>query len=303
MILNKLFSRPLSLKIGEQEIAFSTLAEFEFCLAGRTELPTRKLGDLLNLDASALKREAKNIKAVERQFVDILSRAMQNQERVSKLLKNVDVHVFSQDHGWRDIMVALRDKDDEYDELRRVALAKYMQYLSSRQEVIKFTYSAKKAQAQAEDSRRRDPEPDSADPPATPPGLRETVILDSVILAPEPRTPERFARLPKGEAVVVTIKPGTSVELKLSKHLFKYTATPGGAELVDEFGDSYALEPGKNIIGRDAVCNIIVNAACRDVSRMHLVVELLDGNQVRFTDLSAHGSSLSATLFADRTET
>lgn len=298
-MFNKLFARPLTLTIAGRELSFNTLAEFEFALAGRTEVPARKITELLELSTRELKREAKSIKAVERQFVEILSRSIERQDGLGSHLRKLDPHLFSQDHDWREIMAALRakdDKDDDYDELRRIALVKYMQYLAARQEVIKHTYAVKKLKAAREET--------GAEPPPEPESgagaMRETVILDSVVLEPEPGRKERFERLPKGEPVVLSLPPESSLDLLLSKHAFKLTATNNSLELVDDEGARHRLQNGKNIIGRDTVCNVTVSAGYRDISRLHLIVEPLAEHRVRLTDLSAHGTFLPAERLAER---
>ena len=75
-MLDRLFSKALSLVINGEEISFHTLAEFEFALGGRTNVPASKLADLIVLSPDDLKREAKSIKTVEKRFVDILSRSI-----------------------------------------------------------------------------------------------------------------------------------------------------------------------------------------------------------------------------------
>ena len=145
-MFDKLLSKPLSIEIKGQSLSFNSVAEFEFAMSGRTEVPTSKMSDLVESSRSDLKREAKSIKAVERQFVDILSRSIETSGGIGKYLRKIDPHVFSQDHSWRDIMISLREKDEDYDELRKIAIVKYMQYLTARQELIKHTYSVKKMQ-------------------------------------------------------------------------------------------------------------------------------------------------------------
>ena len=47
---------------------------------------------------------------------------------------------------------------------------------------------------------------------------------------------------------------------------------------------------------RDTGCDVLVNAAYRDVSRRHLIIEVDGGSRVRLTDISSHGTSLSPRL-------
>ena len=299
-MLNKLFSKPLTLTIGGQSVSFNSLNEFEFSLSGRTDVPSRKLSDLMLMSPEELKREAKQIKVIEQQFVDVISKSLESTGGIAHYLRTIDPHVFSQDHNWRDIMAALKSKDDDYDELRKVALVKYMQYLTSRQEIIKHTYSIKKQaskqKAKEEDmmeTRLFDEPPIEAAGPAEG-AMRETVILDSQVIAPPPQQ-EQFTRLPKGEAVIIKLKPGQMVDILLSKHSFKLKGNEV-MTLVDQVGATHTLQDGKNIIGRDDVCNVVVQHGLRDVSRLHLIIERLGPDSLRLTDLSSHGTFIPAEL-------
>lgn len=289
-MLDKLFSKALTLVVNGEEITFNTLTEFEFALGGRTNVPASKLADLIMLAPDDLKREAKSIKAVEKRFVDILSRSIEQPGEIGKLVREVDIQVFSNDYDWRSIFRALNQQsDDDYDELRRVAVVKYMQYLRSRQDVIKQTYKIKVKEVERR-GEKASPMEETKD------SLKETSIFDSISLeAPVDITESSFVRLPKGEAIVVEPAAGDVFELKLSKHLFTFN-NGEPRTLVDEHGELHELSAGKNIVGRDAVCNVVVGNALRDVSRMHLIIEPLDDGSIRFTDLSSHGTFLPASL-------
>lgn len=286
-MLNKLFSKPISLTIGGQNVNFSSVGEFEFSLTGRTEVPSRKISDLMQMSPDELKKEARNIKNIEKQFVDILSRAMEAPGSIMQLLGSIDVKVFSQDHNWRDIMASLRTKNGDYNEMRRIALVKYMQYLNARQELIKHTYSMKRQVTGKPASMDEEEKTDSLKPAA----MRETVILDSVVLEKPPKQEQSFVRMPKGEPVLVPIRHGEVINLLLSKHPFKLRANHN-CVLIDAVGNEHQLQHGKNIIGRDNVCNIITPPALRDISRLHLIIEQLSSDSLRLTDLSAHGTFL-----------
>jgi hypothetical protein len=291
-MLNKLFSKPISLTIGGQNVNFSSVSEFEFSLAGRTEVPSRKITDLMQMSPDELKKEARNIKNIEKQFVDILSKAMEAPGNISQLLGSIDVKVFSQDHNWRDIMSSLRSKNGDYNEMRRIALVKYMQYLNARQELIKHTYSMKRQVSGKPASMDEEEKADSLKPGA----MRETVILDSVILEQPPKQEQSFVRMPKGEPILVPIRPGEVINLLLSKHPFKLRANDN-LVLIDAVGNEHPLQDGKNIIGRDNVCNVITPSSLRDISRLHLIIEKLSSDSLRLTDLSAHGSFLPTRYF------
>ncbi|MGR8920309.1 MAG: FHA domain-containing protein [Gammaproteobacteria bacterium] len=295
-MLDKLFQKALTLTINGEEITFNTLSEFEFALGGRTNVPATKLSDLIMLTPEELKREAKSIKSVEKRFVDILSRSIEQPGEIGKLVREVDIQVFSNDYDWRAIFKALNREDEDFDELRRVAVVKYMQYLRSRQDVIKQTYKVKMKESGAKRADpggvadRTSPLEESKD------FLKETNIFDSISLeAPLDIAEPAFLRLPKGEAVHVQPEADAEFDFKLSKHRFRFL-NHDPLEIIDERGDPHKLDPGKNIVGRDAVCNIVVGNGLRDVSRMHLIIEPLEGGSFRFTDLSSHGTFLPTAL-------
>lgn len=295
-MLNKLFTKPLTLTVGGQAITFDTLAEFEFCLAGRTEIPAKKMAALVALSPDELKLEASTIKAIEQQFVDILQRSIESPGSIANNIRDIDPHVFTQDHGWRDIMLALNEKGHDYDELRRVALVKYMQYLTSRQEVIKHTYAMRRSRNERNvpTTSANEGEQVGTAPLA---GMNETVVLDTSVLLPRDGRSEEFRRLPKGEAVVLLVQPGQSIELRLARHPFRLLVKDA-LHLVDDGGVSHRLSDGKNIIGRDTVCNVVVDGRHRDVSRLHLIIERQGREQLRLTDLSSHGTRIASSLLA-----
>lgn len=293
-MLDKLFGKALTLVINGEEISFHSLTEFEFALGGRTNVPATKLTDLIMQTPDELKREAKSIKAVEKRFVDILSRSIEHPGEIGKLVREIDIQVFSNDYDWRAIFKALNQQDEDVDELRRVALVKYMQYLRSRQDVIKQTYKIKQKESGARGSQA------GTQPPSTPledtkDFLKETSIFDSISLEAPLDAAFTFSRLPKGEAVIIHPAHDTEFEFRLSKHQFVFrNAHP--RVIVDDQGQEFELDEGKNILGRDAVCNITVGTGMRDVSRMHLIIEPLSDGSIRFTDLSSHGSFLPAAM-------
>ena len=299
-MLEKLFSKALTLTIGGEDISFNSLTEFEFALGGRTNVPATKLADLIMLSPDELKREAKSIKSVEKRFVDILSRSIEQPGEIGKLVREVDIQVFSNDYEWRNIFKALNQQDENGDELRRVAVVKYMQYLRSRQDVIKQTYKVKQKEAEKSGKVESKTSKTAGDPTSpmedTKDFIKETNIFDSIsIEVPQDASASSFTRLPKGEAIHITPYDGTEFEMKLSKHHFVFR-NGEIMEIVDEYGAVHQLNPGKNIVGRDSVCNVVVANSLRDVSRMHLIIEPLDDGTIRFTDLSSHGTFLPAGL-------
>jgi len=283
-MLSNFFAKPIEITIGEQELKFNSLADYEFSLAGRTSVPSKKITNMVKFSLDELKKEAKMIKEIEKQFVSILSKSIEDPETINRTLREVDPQIFSQDHGWRLIISALHEGKDELNEFRRVALVKYMQYLSSRQEIIKYLYSEKKKHTKSS----------SSDGAGAGGEFKDTLILENTVFEPLSDNKQKgdsdMEKMPKGENITIRMKAGNEITVLLSKHQCKIVGGETSSKFIDESGRSYDLKIGKNVIGRDSKTDIMMDPELRDISRMHLVIETDDTNTLYMTDLSAHGT-------------
>ncbi|MCG8324481.1 MAG: FHA domain-containing protein [Thiotrichales bacterium] len=296
-MLDKLFSKPIELVVGDQTLRFHSLIEFEFALNGRTSIPAGKISDLVKFSVSQLKKEAHTIKEVEKRFVTLLSQSIEDPEGIGRAIQELDPIIFSHDHGWREIIAALNKSEDDINEFRRIAIVKYMQYLSARQEIIKYLYSERS---------KITPDPPLPEESAEGDMMKTTVILDSTVIGmpvgKEEGNDDDMTRMPKGEAVTINLMPGKEVDIFLSKHECKLK---GGDQLefIDQSGQNYALKDGRNVVGRDAVSTIRMDQGLRDISRLHLVIEKHGNNQISLTDLSSHGTYLPLKFIAEHSNT
>jgi hypothetical protein len=278
-MLNKLFAKPIELKVGEQTLKFSSISDFDFCMTGRTSVPSKKIIEMVKFTTDQLKNEARTIKEIEKRFVSILSKSIEDTDSINRAMRELDPLIFSQDHSWRQIIAALNAGGEELNTFRRLAMVKYMQYLSSRQEIIKYLYSEKKKMMQ---------EPADAESLAT--EFKDTIILDNTLVESAPEKAGReVERMPKGEVITVTLKPNEEIEILLSKHRCKL-AYKDKFEFTDQAGRTYKLHKGRNVIGRDTASNIVMEPRLRDISRLHLVIENFGDNTAQLTDLSSHGT-------------
>ena len=278
----------LAISVTGTEYSFSRAEEFEFALAGRTCVPAAKVTALSELADEALLREAEGIRAVERRFSDALSGQLEEVTTVSSFLKELEPSLISQDHDWRAIIAALNGIPKLHEAYKKLALVKYMQYLRSRQEVVRTLYA----------NRRRDDEMDepisagSTNDVDSGSPLRETVIFDvEKIDAIRRKEAMAFSRIPKGETVQIPIDPNGILELRLARHRCQIIHR-GALMFVDEQGRDHSLPPGRSIVGRDASSDIIMNSSFRDVSRKHLILESDGERTIRITDISSHGTSI-----------
>lgn len=292
-MLNKLLSksRPVQLEVGDKTLTFHTIADFEFSMNGRTSVPSKKITDLVKQPQQKLRKEASTIKEVEKRFVAILSRSIENPDSINQAMRELDINIFSQDHNWRNIIAAINKGGDELNPYRKVALVKYMQYLASRQDIIKYLYSEKQvvANSMAPPVETSEEQPDR---------LSGTFILEGpVIESLKDAKPDGYERLPKGEAVTIQLDNGKEVDIKLSKHKCTLSSR-SGLVFIDQSGKKYPLSKGTNAIGRDVKSTIKIDSALRDVSRLHLLIENRGDNILELTDMSSHGTFVLPSMFS-----
>ena len=270
-----------SLRIGEEMLEFSSPREFEFALAGRTSLPPDKVATLVDAPDETLLREAEGIRRIEQRLEDALSGVLEEATSIGGFMLELDMSVVSQDHDWRTIMMALNDAGPETEEYKRVALVKYIQYLNARQQVIRSIYGLRHRAMRAEQRNGGG----SQDSP-----MRETVIFDVSNFVRG--SGEELARMPKGEQVEIDLEEDRPLNILLAKHPFTLVASGEGIRFAGKGAQSGLLRRGRNVIGRDANADVVIDHELRDVSRRHLVVETDGRGHVCLTDMSSHGTSI-----------
>lgn len=276
----------LELIIDGEPHVFQSPREFEFALAGRTSLPTRKIAALSRLSDDGLLRETEAVRAVEQRFEDALSGALDDITTVGPVLRTMESSLISQDNSWRSIIEALNDVENVPETYKKIALVKYTQYLASRQEAVKILY-ANRHQRGADDIDTGN-ESGVYQPTAR---LRETMLIDLNAIPEMERHEASFSRLPKGETVEVDLEEHRTIDLLLAKHQCQILLRDK-LLFVDETGHNSELRTGRNVVGRDASSDVVIDASLRDVSRKHLIVESDGVRQIKLTDISSHGTSL-----------
>jgi len=128
---------------------------------------------------------------------------------------------------------------------------------------------------------------DGPDVPGADPSLKDTGIFE--IARYLPAEAERLQRLPRGEPVSVRIPGDEGLAMKLARNSFTLYAG-SSYRIVDEKGASCPLDNDVNLVGRHRGNEVPVDPDFRDVSRRHVLIELLSPDTVRMTDLSSHGT-------------
>jgi hypothetical protein len=276
----------LDLNIDDVRYVFQSPRDFEFALNGRTSLPAAKVAALSRLSDDELLREAEAIRAVEQRFAEALSGTLEDITSIGPFLKNIEPSIISHDNSWRSIISALNNVAGIPETYKKIALVKYMQYLASRQQVVKSLYA----------NRQPRKAPDSK--PANGSGVyrptarfRETMLLDLNEISDVERHVASFSRLPKGETVELDLEEDRAIDLLLGKHQCRILLHDR-LLFVDQSGHDSELHVGRNVVGRDATSDVIIDPNLRDVSRKHLIVESDGARQLKLTDISSHGTSL-----------
>lgn len=276
----------LDINIDGDRYVFQSPQDFEFALSGRTSLPAPKIAALSRLSDDELLREAEAIRAVEQRFAEALSGTLEDITSVGPFLRTMEPSIISQDNNWRSIISALNRVDRMPETYKKIALVKYMQYLTSRQEVVKSLYTNRQSGKTGEVR----PENGSAvyRPTAR---FRETMLINLNVSPELERHETSFSRLPKGETVEVDLEGDHPIDLLLAKHQCRILLRDR-LLFVDQGGNNSELRVGRNVVGRDATSDVIMDASLRDVSRKHLIVESNGVGQIKLTDISSHGTSL-----------
>ncbi|MDX1433417.1 MAG: FHA domain-containing protein [Gammaproteobacteria bacterium] len=296
--------KPLVLDLPGKTLVFSSPAEFEFGLASRVEFPVRKAARLVELDVAELEGMAAKLRAVERRFAAVFARCLRRPHLIGALMGELGAGLFSRDHDWRDIVGALNRHDESYDDYKHVALVKYMQYLGSRQAVLRSIY-VDKTHGDYPEHLDFDPvgsaDHDCREALQALDEARETAELPAWPGA-QPRFVERegaderasgLKEMPRGETLCVRFVEGRELELRLARH--RYRLFPGKHFcLVDErTGVTHLLRAGRNVIGRHSGNEVVVDQSYLTISRKHLIVEPVSDNAALITDISSHGTSIT----------
>ncbi len=286
MMFRKAPTEGLEIAIDGDTLEFRGPREFEFALTGRASLPAQKIAALSRLSDDELLREAEAIRAVEQRFADALSGTLEDITTVGPLLKCMEPSIISQDNGWRSIIGALNEIEQVPETYKKIALVKYMQYLTARQEVVKSLYANRQPPRAGE----RKPANGAAvhRPTAR---FRETMLLNLNGIAELELHDSSFSRLPKGETIEVDLEEDNGIDLLIARHQCRILMKDR-LLFVDQNGHDSELHVGRNVVGRDASSDIIMDANLRDVSRKHLIVESDGVGVIRLTDISSHGTSL-----------
>ena len=117
---------------------FKSPAAFGAALETRTRVPAERVAEFLDSSDLELAQQFDLLTEVEAQLAEVAELLHQEPEAGRHALDRVDPHVFSRDHGWRDILLTLLEPPGAPVEYLRSAVDKYRDYLRFRRELVQF---------------------------------------------------------------------------------------------------------------------------------------------------------------------
>ena len=307
-LFRKRARKPLELDLPGRTLVFSSPAEFEFGLASRIEFPVRKAARLVEHRAEDLKVMAIKLRAVEKRFAAVFARCLEQPHRIGELLAELESELLSRDHDWRSIVQALCEYGPEYNDFKNIALVKYMQYLASRQAVLRSIYMEKVQgglELQAPESEQQ-----SAGKPmlasTLPVSHKESALFDlnqsggggggaggSDDEGDDDGT-QTLKPIPRGETICIRFIDGRELDITLASH--RYKLFPGKHfRLADDVsGVTHLLRSGRNLVGRQSGNEVVIDPAYLAISRKHVIIEPISENAALLTDISCHGTFIAS---------
>lgn len=279
-------SWPLRLDIRGNWETFANADELDRYLSLRLEVPAHRIEDMAGMDAHGVQRELRHTRRSHQNAVDILVRAMETQTRLRYLWGLLDVGKVPEEHDWPSILFAVGAADNVSDAALRSVLTHYVHYLESRREILD-SLGREWRQAARRGSGVR---------PVVPDAMRAGDANPAPSSRFTTRRNQLYARLPRRRAVNLDLKVRSEVPVYLARNRFLLKLVGDDVILSQQDGASWLLRPGRNMLGRSANCDVCLDSVNSDISRQHLLVEVIEGNQVRLTDLSSRGTYLSPDL-------
>ncbi len=278
-----------------QALLGQNLQAFEENLSQRTKVPPERIVEFLSCSNAELEQQARVIEEVERRFATLLERCEEEPERIGPYMRALDPKAFSRDHEWRNLVHELSREGPRFQEHKRMALTKYLEYLSFRKELLNFICSRRKQPTQV--GKFLDSDVAKVLEPAEEShvgALKETDAFGMTRVVAMPMASDKYVRLPEKESVRFKLREGESLELFLAAHRFEVHVEGEELRLVDERGVAHRLPEGRSSVGRHIDNDVMLDSRYQEISRFHLIIERPDPESLRLTDISSFGTFADA---------
>lgn len=266
--LGSLLQRPVTLEIDGRRHVFRGADDFEAVLRNRTDVSPEILRGLGRRSEHELRQELRDVGEVHRRLMNRMLRVMEGDGNYLSLWDDLDISSLPEDHHWQSLLFALGDEEHVADEFRRVAVVKYLQYLSARREVI---------EGLCREVRRQPGESEAGE------------AEDDITIR---RLPD-VVRLPKDELIRIVFPETRDVQLFFGRRPVTFRLDMDHLMVRDTGGRWHDLTAGRHLLGRSRECDVVFvssEAEIADISRRHLEVEFDSDGEVRMRDLSSRGT-------------
>lgn len=250
--------------------------DIDIALIGRTNPSPNKVIGLLKDTPSLLDRIRNENKETISNIQEILVIGADDTDILLVKLKKLDVRKITIDNGWQSIISSFVNNNNVPTQAIRIALLKYMEYLIKINNIIDFLRSNSPINA-----RKREKEKNI---------YHEMPGLQSY------NHHKGYKQLPKNHPVSIKLPKGEDIKIFLGNHEYLLKNNKE-LQLLTPEGNKYFIKNGRNTIGRSKINDIQLDVSNSDISRVHLVIDKLDGNTVNCMDTSSLGSYLPEKLF------
>lgn len=289
-MLAKFLTKPIELNIGNKSIIFSTIDDFEFSLNARTAITPDRITETFSATLDELNEESSSIDIALKELGSLISQSPEVSGGINMRLKLIDTSIFSKEHNWRDIFIALNGYDSlPLSRYKNIALKMYLRYLKNRLNIIKSI----KNHLQTNKSTLEQQKKDNENATIFSNSLSLTTLESDVgVLNSE----LDLVRIPKANPIDLVIIDGEAIDIYVSKHKCKLVAR-NGIKFIDTDNIEYTLQLGENKIGRGKGCTVKLNEGMREISRLHLLIVNHDHRKLQLTDLSVQGTYLTKEVY------
>ncbi len=277
-----------------ESVLGTSVQAFEENLSQRTKVPPERIVEFLSCSNAELEQQARVIEEVERRFAILLDRCEKEPDNLGPFMRALDPKAFSRDHDWRNLVLALSRQGAGYEIHKRVALTKYLEYLSFRKELLNFICSRRKQPGQVGKLAKEMGKALGHPTEASAASMKQTDAFGMTRVAAMPMASDKYVRLPDRETVRLALRSGESLQVFLASHRFEVRAQAEELKLVDERGVSHPLPAGRSSIGRHIDNDVMLDSRYQEISRFHLIIEREEPATLRLTDISSFGTFVDA---------
>jgi hypothetical protein len=262
-------------------LRFDGVRDFGFAIGSRTAVPAARVGVLLTRPAGELPAEEENLHQLELRLQGVAEDFDARGLSCVDTLRGIGTQVFSKDHEWRAIFGALIQAGTAFDRYARIAVARYLDYLAARRQILRALLVVARPATRARPAAGAD---------------HATAAFPTGVLDALERDPA-LHRLPQGESVVLRVASGRTLSIKLARYDFALEHGRQWALVADD-GRRYLLRDGVNSVGRSRDNDVALDAVFRNVSRKHLLAQPLETDAIVLTDLSSSGTFIPPAAIA-----